>query len=241
MKRQAILLSSLSTQAGDVNLPFTMWRNFLTSPLGGGWQEEEIEHPEGTAPSVLETVMAAQCKDYSLVIFMGEGEQRQADLPWKETSIRLSGGENLIAERQLNTGTPRLTMILDYCINFDISMPGAFSLGNVVSKFSAENLKLSRHSYDAALEKSEKGFVKIQPSFISSCGLFSQQLISTALRWAKMQDTNSVLTLNAIATEFSKSNEGNCSECEKIAFDYQGGRRLKHFPFAMTRALQGII
>jgi hypothetical protein len=215
-----------------------MWKSFLMSHTGGGWLEEEIVCPKTTVSDVTEAVKLAQEADYSLVVFIGRGERMQTNLPWKETCIELSDKESLIAERQLNTGTPRLTMILDYCNNFDSKSVPTPGLDIDFIKSDASNLKSIRYSYDTMLQNAEKGFVKIQPVSSNAKTLFSQQLISAALRWAKQQNTDSTLTLNFIMTEFANGNCQNSVAYQELEFKYQGGRRLKHFPFAIAGASQ---
>ena len=115
MRRSAILIAASGADFKQIESARALWRAFIKSPVGGGWYEDEIKCPSPTALDVLGAVESVAHSDYSIVVFIGHGAMVKEGRPWKETRIELNDKETLLADRQLNTGTPRLTLVLDCC------------------------------------------------------------------------------------------------------------------------------
>lgn len=182
-------------------------------------------------------VTAAKGSDYSLVVFIGQGKRVIEDRPWKETRIDLSNTESILAERQLNTEAPRLTMVLDCCSDDSdlLSASHNFRFGKTTLDMSKKSA--IRLAYDTALQTAEKGFVKIlqepaeEGSFSGS--YFSPHLICMAKDWAIRHKVGSILTLNDIKNDYQVNDCQQSMASNGVQFIYRGGRRLKHFPFAI--------
>src|SRR6266404_5893364 len=117
MKRKAILLAASpeNSPIPGVVVDLTAFNSFLCSNRGGSWELEEIicEH-DPTRDQVLKCVVEAKDAEYTLVYFAGHGEIIKSELPWPEMRMLLSSDQT-ISEREINSGSPKCTLIMDCC------------------------------------------------------------------------------------------------------------------------------
>lgn len=228
MTRRAILISALPTSASSA-APAShaeAWYCFLLSNPGGAWSDQEItrlNNPDREA--TLAAVRAAKEADYSLLVFAGRGEIRKGDLPWPEAHLLLSDGGS-VSEAELNSGTPRCTLLFDWS-NGASTQPagpggGADQAGNQ-----------SRALFDQALQKAEGGLVKI---FASQTDVpaghgpsFSALLLHAAQEWTKTN--HGTLSLQQAVSMVA---DATPKTAPTLKAEYQGGRRLHHFPLAVS-------
>jgi hypothetical protein len=235
MIRRAILVSSSphDNSIPGAGLEVAAFDDFLQSSTGGAWTRQEVVSLiDPTKAAVLTEVKAATAADYSLVFFAGESEMVKLGRPWQEARILLSLGDTMI-ERELNPGSPRCTLILDCCRH---SVQA--SAGSRVASSSAlpkrETLpKASRSAYDEALLRAEAGLVKVFAMAVGAAASdtpsFTQHLILKAKQWAT--NSGGVLSLDeAIALAVESSQHDN----RLRPAQYFGGRRVRHFPFAVS-------
>jgi hypothetical protein len=236
MIRKAILIAGRDPDFDPTKSVREIWRNFLKSNAGGGWFENEIMCPSPSVSDVLAAVKTAEHADYSLVVFIGQGLMVKEDRPWMETRIQLNAKETLLADRQLNTGTPRLALVLDCCR--DLSHPISPAHISKISQLETAGADVTffREVYEANLQCAERGVTKICPASINRRDFenssFSRLLLDEVFEWCECHDRKTVLSWNdAVAMAQNKMRSNHISEEQKIV--YQGGRRLKHFSMAL--------
>jgi len=234
MKRSAILLaaSPKDNPITGVYSDLAAFCSFLRSNLGGAWDEKEIVIRENsTRDQILSTVNAVKNADYCLIFFAGHGETVKIDLPWFETRMLLSSGETII-ERELNSGSPRCTLIMDCCRRTPeqdekaalIKFSKLIEYGGGSSEF--------RNLYENRLEGAETGLVKVYATAVGGAAAdqhsFTQHLLNQTNSWgAKNKGALDIGDAVALARDAMKR------ENPQQKPEYQGGRRLRHFPFAV--------
>jgi hypothetical protein len=88
------------------------YQRMLTSPIGGGWENSEIQHLDRpTAKNVREWLAIFSVIDYVLVMFTGHGWYSAPD---RDRILELRKGEK-IASNDLLVGTKKRTVVLDCC------------------------------------------------------------------------------------------------------------------------------
>lgn len=222
MKRRSILISTFPDNA-IVNF----WGQFLRSSAGGSWNESELVITQGaTRTEIKAEIEAAKETDYTLIVFIGHGQIVKTDLPWNEMQIILRNNDILL-ERDLNSGSPRCTMIFDCCQN--TSNETAL---NIPKSQIAPSPSKSRELYEQSLQSAESGIVKIYATgaFPSSPvhASFSQTLLQGAFIWA--ENNKGVLSLQAGSKDILGSLLDSNND---LKFEYHGGRRMRHFPLAI--------
>jgi hypothetical protein len=231
MRRSAILIAASGADFKQIESVRALWRAFIKSSAGGGWYEDEIKSPSPTALDVLGAVESVAHSDYSLVVFIGHGAKVKEGRPWKETRIELNDKETLLADRQLNTGTPRLTLVLDCCR--DLLWPTEPKCLSEIEHFvsTGTNATNFRGVFEANLLQAEQGITKIYPTSENSSS-FSRFLITGACEWCKNHKHESVLSWSDAVTFGQRNMDAeHVSTGQEIV--YQGGRRLQHFPMAI--------
>ncbi len=229
MKRKAMLIAASfeDNPIPGVYSDLAMFRSFIQSNLGGAWEKNEIFIQENPMrDDVLSMINSDRNADYSLVFFAGLGEVVKMDLPWSEVRVRLNSGENII-ERELNTGSPRCTLILD-CSRKTAAQEERLSVKSSV--LSEHGVRLDfRNLYENELASAEAGLVKIYSMAVASGQhSFTQYLLNESIGWAaKNNGTLSLANATSLARDAMKR--------ENLAQqpEYRGGRRLRHFPFAV--------
>lgn len=231
MRRSAILIAASGADLEQTESVRALWRAFIKSPAGGMWYEDEIISPLPTASDVLEAVDSVAHSDYSLVVFIGHGAMVKEGRPWKETRIEVNEKETLLADRQLNTGTLRLTLVLDCCRDLLWPTPSGNFSGIEPFVPTGINSIVFREVFEANLLQAEQGITKIYSADENNSS-FSQFLIDGACEWCKHHKHESVLSWSdAVAVGQKKMEAENVSA--RQGFVYQGGRRLRHFPMAI--------
>lgn len=234
MKRKAILLAA---SPGNNPIPgvfadMNAFSTYLKSNVGGAWASDEIiceNNP--TRDQIVRAVKEAITVDYTMVYFAGHGEATKSELPWTETRMYLSSGET-ITEREINPGSPRCTLIMDCCLR----MPDPDE-GKLLTKTSMLSESINRGAeyhnlYMNNLSAAESGLVKI---FVTKVGnavadlhSFTQHLLKDSNIWAS--NNRGILHLGEAVELAQNSMKLENSQQQP---EYRGGRRLRHFPFAV--------
>lgn len=235
MNRRAILIGAspsddpLQFVAADVAL----WGDFLQSNEGGAWNPSEIlDATHLTKTELLHELARARSTDFSLVVFVGHGFTIDTGLPWTELSLILETGETLL-ERELNPGNPRCCIVLDCCRTHGENIEAIMEQRKSASLKESYAAVRSRQAYDAAAAQAEMGAVTIYATGDNTGAAdeksFSQHLLRTASKWA--ESNLGVLTakdaVRIAAKELTQTHPQQHPE-------YRGGRRLRHFPFAIS-------
>lgn len=234
MNRKAILLAASPEDdpIPGVYQDLKAFYAYLRSNPGGAWDDGEIFVEENTTRNqVIAAINAAQNADYSLVYFAGHGESVRLGLPWLETRMLLRSGET-ITERELNSRSPRCTLIMDCCRrtpeqNIEASLIN-FSMLLEHGRGSIDFRKF----YQKGLEVAESGLVKIYSTAAGSAAAdihsFTQYLLNETNKWVVgnkgILSLEDAVNLAKIAMKLENPQQQP---------EYQGGRRLRHFPFAV--------
>ena len=235
MKRQAILIGAsppdepLRYVASDVAL----WGEFLQSNEGGAWTESEILDATHLAKTELLNELArARFTDFSLVVFVGHGFTTETDLPWTELSLILETGQTIL-ERELNPGNPRCCIVLDCCRTRGENIEAIMEHRKSASLEESYAAIRSRQAYDSAVDQAEMGAVTVYATGDNTGAAdeksFSQYLIRSASKWTEFNPgvLNVRDAVRIGAAELTHTHPQQHPE-------YHGGRRLRHYPFAVS-------
>ena len=235
MKRQAILIaaSPASDPAPGVYPDIISWDAFLRSRIGGAWLDEEIlnasNHPGEELCKLIKSVGNV---DYSMIIFAGHAKRVRTEMPWTELQILLGTGESIL-ERELNPGTARCSMILDCCRTGSLEERQDFSIKKAAVLENKEELSIYREAYNTQLASAEGGLVKVYSTEDGVDAIdentFSQHLVLQANIWADRY--HGVLNLRD-GVRLASDSIAKFVPQQKP--EYQGGRRLNHFPLAVS-------
>lgn len=237
MNRRAILIgaSPISDPIPGVYADLNTWHDFLCSNIGGAWDNSEIRVVDKhyTRQEIIAAVNSVKMVDYSLIVFAGHGETVIGNLPWSQTLLHLTDDESIL-ERDLNPGTPRCTLVLDCCRKSPEIIEEAISFTDKSAAFKAQKSSIAyRTLYDKYLMSAESGLVTIYSTEIGYGAAdkysFSQHMIYQAREWVKQN--KGVLSLSEgvfLASESIKQINPQQTP------EYQGGRRLRHFPLAVS-------
>lgn len=236
MERKAILIAADPgskfgfSPVPEVHTDVNLWSAFLNSKNGGAWTRDEIVTLDRNynKDDLLQSIRSAKGVEYSLIVFAGHGQTVKRNFPWLETEIFLCDGDTVL-ERELNPGTPRCTIVLDCCRGNE-EPPEQVKVAMFESAFDST---LSRVKYDLYLGKAEAGLVKIYATQVGHNAAddysFSQHFLFQANEWALKN--KGVLSLkdgvDLATTSLQIRNPQQKPE-------YNGGRRLHHFPLAVS-------
>ncbi|MEI6197031.1 MAG: hypothetical protein WCS42_22170, partial [Verrucomicrobiota bacterium] len=198
----------------------------------GSWEPEEIICQQNPGlDSILKSVTEAKGAEYSLVYFAGHGEVVKTDLPWPETRMQLGSGQT-ISEREINPGSPRCTLIMDCCSRTPEQDEKKLLVRTSMLLEHGKDRAEFRNLYQQSLTAAESGLVKIIVTKVggSAAGThsFTQHLLNEANIWTS--NNRGILYLGD-AVELAKNSMKR--ENPQQQPEYQGGRRLRHFPFAV--------
>lgn len=228
MIRRAYLIGGVYSKLLEgVGRDIRSWKNFLLSPLGGGWQPEELIDMTGwKRADILEGIQKGKSCDYSCVIFSGHGYMDVDAYGFTSTFVNVND-EVTLSEGDLNPGNPRCLMILDCCRKF----PSEDDLVPVMDSFAMEkSASFTRKTFDDEVMKAERGLVTVYAAEEDHSAMdgrsFSRSLIRVASQFREAFE-NGVLHIDR-ATELAE--QFLVKQQHPV---YNGGRRLHHFPFAI--------
>jgi len=234
MKRKAILLAASpeNNPIPGVFSDLTAFYSFLRSNPGGAWEPEEIIcENDSTRDQILKFVVEAKDAEYTLVYFAGHGEIIKTELPWPETRMLLSSGQTIL-EREINSGSPRCTLIMDCCRRLPEQDDAKLLIKISMLLEHGEGVAEFRNIYQKALAAAETGLVKLFSTEIGGSAAdthsFTQHLLNETNIWTSKN--RGILYLGD-AVELAKHSMKR--ENPQQQPEYRGGRRLRHFPFAV--------
>lgn len=211
---------------------------FLRSMAGGEWHSSEIDVlANPSVATVLATIAAARSADYAFVSFSGHG-RHVVGKDIDETRILLRDGE--LSAFQLNTGSDRVTVIIDACRHVSELIGEQRSLQANAGQLSY-NLQSTRALFDSELRLCERGAIYMYGCDLneganenSKGGLFTRSLIGVGDDWFAGPHTKSSDVLS-IQQAFAGAAVITTRRAPQQHPQYQPGRRLHHFPFAVKR------
>lgn len=229
MKRLAFLIGG-TYRASENLLPgvtadIRAWKQFLTSPFGGSWDAEEVIDLSGQdKPAVSQELRRGAVVDYSIVCFSGHGCLVKDRFGFSVTKVLITDQDEML-EYDLNPGSPWCTMVFDCCRAHPDEEKVA--IANEASALSL--LGNTRVRFEEELKKCEKGCVKVYAADEGESAedkrSFSRVLISVAQDLGNYSD--GVLRIDQAVRLVGEAMPPQQNPV------YGGGRRLRHFPFAV--------
>ncbi len=210
------------------------WNAYLESDLGGGWRDDEVTVL--ASPSILQLeqkLRSIQNADIGFVTFSGHGYHKQGK-DVDSTYLCLNDKED-IEIYKLNCGIPKMIIIADSCRGLEYET----ELYEARAELSLKKAMLptTRRRYEEAFSKAERGAIYMYACDVqesasenSEGGLFSSSLVRCSGSWAG-KESNSVLDCKEV---FGCANKRVSVRAPQQNPQYDGGRRLHHFPFGIT-------
>lgn len=230
MVRKAILIGGdyKDEPLDGVRKDLNAWRSYLRSSVGGCWRDDEIQVVKCVDKKLVEeAVDSARSADYAIVCFSGHGDIVKDRFGFSCTRAYLNDSLT-ITEDELNPGSARCALFLDCCrhpVEKEYAVP---SLDSLTESFSLR--KDTRQIFDDAVARCEKGFIKVYAAAWDESAdddkSFTRTLIGVAEEWARTE--TGVLTLKDAVPLASAELDWQQNPV------YAGGRRLGHFPFAVS-------
>lgn len=230
MQRRAFLIggnyqrpdNSLSGVGSDISA----WKQYLMSPYGGSWAEDEILDLSGRSKdNIVSMLQVGRAIDYSLVCFSGHGYLTKDKFGFNMTMTLVNDVDEM-SERELNPGSPWCMQVFDCCRKGAENEKVAFS-NEALNKSFQYNTRIL---FENELLKCERGLVKV---FAAGEG----------------EEADDNRSFSRVLMEVSKLMVGTCQDGvlridDAVRFAqiemppqqtpvYLGGRRLHHFPFAV--------
>jgi hypothetical protein len=234
LNRKALLISSTNLNIPDTFIleDLNNWRSFLKSPSGGGWFESD-DHEILTLinPSkneILKEIKSISIVDFSIVLFIGEGYLKKDFLGFDEYFLYLKDNDE-ISERDLNPGNERCLIVFDTFRSYDSINKNIFidTDMSLVTNY--------RVAYENYLMQCEKGLIKIFPFNFKTFKSFSFSNILLNITESWINKNQGILKIDEAMELVDSYFIDNLSEEAPV---YQGGRRLRHFPFAINLSNQ---
>lgn len=240
MKRKAFLIEA-SRVSGLDDLPgarvdIESWRSFLSSPMGGAWENNEIAVLNTPSRVVLQALLDG-CRDneYLFIAFSGHGYHLKGQ-NIDETRICLRDKDE-VSVRSLNNGVPKITLVVDSCRQVQILEE------KEIMMFAEDALRKRMVGADReAYRKRFNDQIKLAPAGIEilySCdldeaanetrkgGAFTQAMLRVG------EDFNEKERVLTVDQAFSKARTFVSIKYPQQHPVFEGGRRLTHYPFAV--------
>ena len=243
MARRAILIeaSGKPGEKGYLEGAVADVENFrihLLSEHGGAWETSEVTVLHNPSRSqVLTEIAAAKTADYSFVTASGHGYHLKSGT-LSETMFCLKDNDEIGAS-ELNTGSPRCTVVLDCCRKITSPAQLQEMRKSVRAALAAKAPRsFYRRAFDDALLASEKGC-----SYLYSCdldeaaqednngGFYSVGLVFCARAWHDVQSSAGIY--DVVDAHNGAAKVVTAREPQQHP-KHQAGRRLRYFPFAVS-------
>lgn len=197
MKRKALIIGTPgdgvhSKMLPGVDVDLANYRDYLMSPLGGAWTQEEIVVLQSpTATHLKEQLSELRRADYAFVSFSGHGGYNNVT---QSTHIEL-GPNQLFDSRQMLHGAPRQTVILDCCREryTPALVKSLVERASIESYAEGLDRKKCREMFDRHLEKCLPAVIVLNACDINETagddptlgGIYSSSIIKSAAEFSK--------------------------------------------------------
>ncbi len=209
------------------------YKEFLQTPLGGNWESTEIKifYPKPTKKQIIDYLNVVDA-DFTFLVFSGHGFIDVNEV----TNVCLMDDD--ITEYELETISPRQTIILDSCRTpLEVIEEQIFM--EKLAKALAIRGKSTRKIFDDAVFSCEKGTITVYSVGVneeagehpSHGGYFTQSMLEAATNWEDV-GLKSVLNVNEA---FLRAKKILVKYTKKQHPQINTGRRLHMFPFAVKR------
>lgn len=231
-KRRAFLIGGRYLEPlNGVNLDIEAWRSFLQTSIGGCWRSDEVIDLSGKSKDVaLEEIKSAQGYFYTMVIFAGHGEVRKDQYGFLRTYAWLND-DVAMSEHELNPGSERATLIMDCCRKVQLQL-----INESMEKYALDELVLNgvdtRKVYENELDMCETGFVKVYAADIGQSASDNESFSRTLIEG--LRDAYVHGNMGRVVNIRDAVNLAARILPPQQTPVYNGGRRLKHYPFAIN-------
>lgn len=231
MQRRAFLIGGNYKEPENllagVGADIAAWKSYLMSSCGGSWTDDEIVDMSGWDKNLITAALqVGRAVDYSLVCFSGHGHLAKDRFGFNVTMALIDDSIEM-SERELNPGSPWTMMIFDCCRKSEETVKIALANESLNSKF----LYDTREIFERELLKCEKGLVKVFAADVEESAdddrSFSRILMDVAKEQVGSCE-DGVLRINEAVRLADSEMEPQYNPV------YMGGRRLHHFPFAVS-------
>jgi hypothetical protein len=244
MRRYALLIES--SQVADLqDLPgaradVALLRNWLLSPKGGAWRNDEIKTLRQPTIKLLKSHLAAASEsEYAFVTFSGHGHHVIGPNT-NATRICLNDSEEFSA-RDLVPSNPRSTLIIDACRGITVMLSTRFLEANMrkALKFSrADELKVAREKFNLLVRSCGNGSVRMYSCSVDQSagedenghgGVFTLGLVRSAQRWQPDTNDHYLTVQEAFFAAATSTTNHNPQQKPRIC----SSRPQQSFPFAV--------
>ena len=203
------------------------WREFLTSPLGGGWYQGEIEDLSGLCRAdVINALGSARECFYACVLFSGHGRVVKDEYGFTWTHISLNDEEE-VSELDLNPQNARCLIVLDCCRKvYEQTCTRVLDEAVQTKEASTD----ARVRYEQAILKCEEGPTTVYATELDKYA-DDRQSFTRALIQAAHGNTD--VHPDGILTMPDAVRQSQAYMSPQQMPVYNGGRRLHHLPFAV--------
>ena len=241
MRRKALIISNPGEAGAEnycegVNKDVVNYKNFLMSPQGGYWFENEITCLDRPSFELLKVYMALLNNvDYTMIVFCGHGYSYQ-----DETILELKKDCEVYAD-SLKNGAKKRTIILDCCRKGAKSIDESIihEYASLIEKRAMDGMS-ARKYYDELISLCHNGVVVTYACDLDETagedsrkgGYYSYSLLQSANRWAQQstftKSYQSIVTAHELASNLTKirSNYEQNPQIEKP-------RSTPYFPFVV--------
>ena len=232
MKRLAFLIGGTyrasANRLSSVEEDIRAWRKFLVSPCGGSWKDCEIVDLSGKARNVIAAeIRRGGDADYSLVCFSGRGRLVKDRFGFSTTKLFVNDLDEMM-EDECNPGSPWCTMVFDCSHKCPARERAAFA-GKMPGVSSPED---ARVRFEEEVLKCETGLVVVRAADAGGTVEDKRSFSRTLMAVAQNPDNYSG---GFLRIDQAVRLAGNAMP-KRHAPVYEGGRRVRHFPFALLPA-----
>lgn len=236
LKRRAILIGNpfhkdLHYLRG-VEVDLIRYKDYLKSESGGLWDESEITILlQKSQSEILQSINSIKA-DYSFTFFAGHGGYVDVD------KIRVLTSTKIIHEEELYTKADKQLLILDCCRR---KLPRNLYIKKIPRVMKAPIQLDYRKIFDKAIYDCSKGLITLYSAAVNEAAgenylkgsFFSYNLIKSADYWARAEIQGSILN---IFDAFTLAKSKTIQEYKFQHPQFNGGRRIDYFPFAIARS-----
>lgn len=246
--RRALIIGAPDEKIPGVNVDLKRLKEYLKSPIGGLWYENEITTLiSPTSSSIRLQLSLLKLSDYSLVFFGGHGFH---SIDRNRTILHINSYETFDS-LELRAGAQKHSLMLDCCRKAEHERRLAKATLEAYALDSARSQQLNpaqcRSYYDKAIADCDSGLVVMNACSINQTagesdtegGYYTSSLIDSGNEWARAK-----LASIDLSTKYSTSSTQACHEAAaaKVRLlnpgrqtpSFESSRGDKKFPFAVV-------
>lgn len=239
MKRRALIIYCNDTISGELTGPLfdnEHYRSFLTSNLGGAWDENEIlSLPNPSAALVSKTVNQFMSDaDYTFTIFTGHGFLNSDE----KNRQYLEVADDDISILSLRTNAKRQTLIIDACRGSHSPSKAILKGFSEIYEHSTGDPFKTRLMFERGVLGAEEGWTVLYAASRNQTALdtdngaaYLLSLLKIAENWEQLDKKNNIIGLKAVHDNAKIYLFNNFDTIQIPSMNKE--KRLRYFPFAV--------